>query len=207
MSANRTSTSKADCPDTTTLRTFRVEVLARLLMFDSDRHVVHNWPKAAGPKRNRFMKSLVTISLLLTMSSCAPAIKESLIAEGEIFQVETAALEITMKSAGSKVYCVPVDQFSDRYGEIRVKLRNGSEAQRKSYVNKQLYMIGGIDLAGGVYLVGSRKMQIYPPLENYSLDNSEIDKIEMQLSYFDCDKIDQNIIQLEKLDLTFNHKL
>lgn len=151
-------------------------------------------------------ESLIAMSSLLILAACTPVNKGSLIVEGELFEVENTALAVTLKSDGDSLYCVPHDQFSDYYGDVRVMLRNGVEAKKKSYANKPIQMIRGVDLAGGVYVVGAKNKTVYPSLDNYDLAFSKIDRIEMQLRYFDCDELTQATIKLKRLNLTFRYR-
>ena len=108
-----------------------------------------------------------------------------------------------MTSSSETLYCIPIDQFSDFYGSIRVKLKNGSFAKKHAYANKSIQLVGGIDLADGVYVVGSKEKKVYPSLDNFVLEGAEVDYVDMPLIYFECNDLTKEKIPIKQRYLKF----
>ena len=148
------------------------------------------------------MKEFAWVAMIF-LGSCSSANTDNLVASGELFRVERLALKVDLVSSGETLFCVPSDQFSDFYGAFRVKLKNGGFAEKHENANKAIQIVGGVDLADGVYVVGSQKKKVYPSIDNFVTEDAEVDYVDMHLTYFKCNDITKPKIPTQSAYLKF----
>ena len=150
------------------------------------------------------MKKVCWIALL-PLVSCGQPSAIAPVVDGAILKFENRySLAIDITSDGDTLYCVPIGQFSDFYGTTRIQLKSGRFAEKMALADKALYFVGGIDLAGGIEIVGRKKNEIIAELDNFELGDSDIEYVDMQFSYFRCSDIMKDEIPVKTKFLKFN---
>lgn len=72
--------------------------------------------------------------------------------------------------------------------------------------SKEIYFIGGIDMADGLDVVGNRKRKIYIDLSSFVTVDEQIERINVKLKYFDCTDISKEIIPYKTLNINIMGK-
>lgn len=139
------------------------------------------------------MSRLLMLTAVCLLTACAtPENSTDLLIQGELFEVVSPSVELSLESRGDLSYCIPAYQVSPYYGTFTVFNRNGLKVVPKESANREIQIFKGVDLVDGLLVITPfKKKVIRIPLENYDIDLKNIGSVELKLQQIECKSLFQ----------------